>query len=138
MLWVITEKIYVLAYFLNECEDEIICDFAEYYHIYDIYSLPALYLATLVKGLRHDSRLATFISGLDYTHSELMQAKIADELSFLAWSKTNDAKHNRNRPKSLLKLMLNNEDEKEAKGFNTPEEYESARDKILKEVNNGN
>ena len=38
-------------------EDALICDFAETYHIYNIYGMPVQYIATLAIGLRDDSRI---------------------------------------------------------------------------------
>lgn len=121
---------------MNKYEDEVICDFAEYYHIYNIDSLPALYLATLVKGLRHDSRLASAISGYQYTHTEFLLGRIIDELSFQSWTKSKDAQHNKNRPKSIVQMFMNKPDLKEYLEFESPEEFENARAEILKEVSN--
>ena len=33
-------------------EDALVCDLAETYHIFDMYELPCLKVATLAKGLR--------------------------------------------------------------------------------------
>lgn len=96
--------------------------------------MPALYLATLVKGLRHDSRLASAISGYKYTHTELLLGRIIDELSFQSWTKSTDAQHNKNRPISLVQMFMNGSDTKEHLDFESPEEFEKARAEILKEV----
>ena len=33
-------------------EDALLCDMAETYHIFNMYEMPALYIATLAKGRR--------------------------------------------------------------------------------------
>lgn len=119
---------------MDKYEDEVICDLAEYYHLYDINSLPALYLATLIRGLRHDSRLACAISGHKYTHTEILLGRIIDELSFQSWTKTKDAQHNHNRPDSLVNIFINGIPEKEIIDFDSPEDFERARAEILEEV----
>lgn len=96
--------------------------------------MPALYLATLVRGLRHDSRLACAISGHKYTHTEILLGRIIDELSFQSWTKTKDAQHNHNRPDSLVNIFINGIPEKEIIDFDSPEDFERARAEILEEV----
>lgn len=99
--------------------------------------MPASYLATLVKGLRHDSRLATSVSGHNYCNTEMMIARIIDELSFIAWTKTKDAKNGANRPKSLINAMLNKTEEKDTQGYESGADFEKARAEILKRAKNG-
>lgn len=76
------------------------------------------------------------LAGVKYTESEIMQARIADILSLLLWTKTKDAEHGRNKPESLVEKMLNKD--KEAKQdfkhdvFNSVEEFEEARKKALR------
>ena len=38
-------------------EDALICDFAEFYHIYNYYDYPVEYVAILANGLRDNSRI---------------------------------------------------------------------------------
>lgn len=124
---------------LAKYEDEVICDLAEYYHIYDLDKWSAYYIATLVKGLRHNSRLATSISGHEYCNIEMMIARIIDELTFLSWTKTKDARTNSNRPKSLLAAMQRKggEEEKETRGYDSGAEFEKERARILQRIKNG-
>lgn len=58
------------------------------------------------------------------TTSQILEARMVDALNLLVWSKTEDAKKGRNRPKSILELLNKNND-KECKGFRTIEEFES-------------
>lgn len=111
------------------CENELICDFAEVYGIYNYRALPARYVATLATGLRANSRTQMALSGNQLTIEEYMMATIIDQLSVIIWSKTKDASKGRNKPKSILeKLTKNNEITK----FENAESFEKAREKILK------
>lgn len=102
----------------------ITCDFAEYYHIYDIRQYKPLYIATLAVGLRAESRTMTEMSGAKAPPMLLLTALQTDMLSLLWWSKTEDGQHNRNRPKSLLDTIT--KPKKKLKGFRTPEDFEAA------------
>ncbi len=117
-------------------EDALICDFAETYHIYDYKKLPTLYAATLAEGLRDNSRIKMAISNAKADTSTLLLAAAVDRLSFLAWSKTKDAEQNKNRPKSIVEQLQNNE-EKKARMFATPEEFMSVRQSIIDRINGG-
>lgn len=114
---------------MEEAESEIICDFAEVYHIYDYQALPVMYAATLVLGLGEDSRVKMKVSGKKQPTNTLLLAAIADRLSTLVWFETKDGRANRNRPKSFLDaLMERGEMQQEDKpmGFNTKEELDAA------------
>lgn len=112
-----------------------ICDFAETYHIYDIYQYPAEYIATLAAGLRGDSRIRLKISGMKVDTKTLLMAKIADNTALNVYAKTKDAEHGRNYPKSLVKALTEFEDEmKKPKEFETGEDFMKAWSKIV----NGN
>lgn len=91
-----------------------------------------MYIATLAIGLRSESRVATKLAGRKNSQIELLFARLIDEVSFIAWTKTKDAQHNRNRPESMVRLMLDGPKEKEFKGFNTPEDFERAKMRILR------
>lgn len=89
-------------------EEAVICDFAEYYHIYDYKKLPLETVAILVYGLRDYSRIKMKISDSKLSIERHLLAIIADNLRFISWSKTEDALKNQNRPKSILKSLMNN------------------------------
>lgn len=114
-------------------KDELICDFAEYYHIYDISSYPARYIATLAHGLREDSRVKLAISDVKIGLDTLLAASIADSCQFIAWSKTESAQNNENRPPQMLKVLLGIKEEKQSDimSFATPEDFEEARAKLI-------
>ena len=75
---------------LKRYRDELICDFAEEYHIYNIYQLPAQLTATLAVGLRADSRVKTKLAGLEFPAYFMLLAGISDKLSLLNWHITGE------------------------------------------------
>ena len=103
-------------------EDALICDFAETYHIYNIYELPVEYIATLAIGLRHNSRIMMAINGLKVDLNSLLLAHIADNTATNVYFKTKDAEKGRNRPKSFVKLLTSDKSEI-ARGFDSGEDF---------------
>lgn len=92
-------------------EDALICDFAETYHIYDMRQFPVLYIATLAKGLRHDSRIMMAVNGLKVDLNTLLLAHIADNTAINTWFKTKDAQYGNNRPPSMIKTLTRKDSE---------------------------
>ena len=103
-----------------------ICDLAETYHIYDYRGLPVQLLATLVFGLRADSRTKMEINGTTVPSYINMLAGIIDRLSLLVWQNTEDGHKNRNRPQSLLELLNAAEEKNSITAFNSGEEFDKA------------
>lgn len=87
-------------------ESEFICDIVQYYHIIDYKGLSPTLVATLLVGLPNDSRVKMALSGQKLTLEQTLLAKISDDLAFIAWAQTEDARKNRNRPKSVLQELL--------------------------------
>lgn len=116
-------------------EDALICDLAETYHIYDYRSLPLQRVAIFCIGLRDDSRIKKIISGNEHTIDTLLLAKAVDYLALLFWSKTKDAESGNNRPASILEQLLDNyeEMERDVMSFESTEDFETARLRILEE-----
>lgn len=115
--------------------DELICDFAETYHIYNMKSLPPQTAAVLACGLRNDSRIKMKLAGLNYSLSELLTAMIYDRLAWLCWAQTPDAKDGINRPAPMLDILMGKAPEKDdIAAFDSPEEFELARKAALKGV----
>lgn len=118
---------------LATSETALICDFAEYYHVLDWRGLPLKTVAALAAGLREDSRSMMALKNSKLTRDEVLKAIMVDRLSMLVWTKTKDAEHNRNRPKSILEMMMRPEQSAaNNKAFNTAEEFEAARQRFLK------
>lgn len=107
-------------------EDALICDMAETYHIYDIYSAPVEYVATLAIGLRENSRIKQKAMGLEVDINTLLLAHIADNTAINAWMKTEDAQHGRNRPKSIVEsLTIKIDKRKQVMTFETSDDFEA-------------
>lgn len=106
-------------------EDALICDFAETYHIFNMYQLPVLYVATLAIGLRNDSRIKTKLCGLEVDYKTLLLAHIVDNTAINVWMKTEDAQHGRNRPKSMVESLTTKTDQsKMLQTFESGEDFE--------------
>lgn len=110
-------------------EDALICDLAETYHIYDWRKLPVRFVAKLAYGLPSNSRIKRIINGQKDINDTMLLAIIADGVRWLRWSKTEDASKNRNMPESIFERLTG--EEKSDTGFNSAEEFEAARAKIL-------
>lgn len=122
-----------LAHCISVCEDELICDLAETYHLFNYRELSPLLVATLCFGLRDDSRVKMKLSGCKITLTQILLARTVDELSFQSWAKTKDGQKNRNRPESVLKA-LTEEKTDEVVSFMTAEDFNKAWESIT----NGN
>lgn len=115
----------------------LICDLAETYGILDYKVLPVETLAALSVGLRENSRIKMKLSGAKVKPDFLLLAAAVDRLSLLVWSKTKDAEKGRKRPKSLVEVLNGKKKESDVMAFNTAEEWERAKAKIIGE-NYGN
>lgn len=113
-----------------------VCDLAEYYHIYNYRELPVNYLATLVAGLRADSRTMQAISGTKFPLDITLLAAILDNVSILVWSKTKDAQKGRNKPKSVLEQLTTEKKPSKIVAFNSGADFDRAREAILDKHNN--
>ena len=114
-------------------EDALRCDLAEIYHIYDYKSLPALLVATFSVGLRDDSRIKMKMCGAKAPLNTLILALLTDRIGNMIWSLTEDGRNGVNQPTQLLEIICGDKVEKDSniQVFNTPEDYEKAREKII-------
>lgn len=120
----------VLALFVGRCEEELICDMAETYHVLNWRELPLRTAAILANGLSQNSRCYRKVSGQKLSSDEYTQLAILDELRIIRWLHSADASKGKNRPESVLAQML--EPKKKATiGYSTPEEFEAMRKKII-------
>lgn len=122
----------LLALALDKAEDELICDLAEVYHIYDFKKLPLPTVASFLYGLKDSSRTKMKLSGSTLDLQTTLQAMMVDCLNFLVWAKTENAQKNKNRPKSILNLLLGQEEDQKVEGFRSGEEFEEMRKKLMK------
>lgn len=122
----------LLALALDKAEDELLCDLAEVYHIYDFRELPLMTVASFLYGLKDSSRTKMKLSGSKIDLQTMLQAMMADCLNFLVWAKTEAAQKNKNRPKSILNLLLGQEEDQKVEGFRSGEEFDEMRRKLMK------
>lgn len=116
-------------------EDALICDFAEFYNIYNIYEYPVGYIATLALGLRDNSRIKLKLVGLRVDINSLLLAHIADNTAINVYAKTKNAKTGKNKPSSLVEILNNNKSKKEEKrSFNSGADF----DKEWRRLTHGN
>ena len=120
---------------MEDYEDEIVCDLAEYYSVLNFLEYKPSFIATLVLGLRDNSRLMMKLANRKITLSESLEALTVDALNLLLWVKTKDSTKGRNKPRSLYDELC--EDKKTFNGFNTIEEYEKEKQRILEGIKNG-
>lgn len=118
-------------------EDDMICDLAQFYHLFYYKQFPMPYIATLVCGLPSDARVIKKISNTGCSTEELLLAKAVDYLSMLWWSKTVDGQKNRNRPHLITESIYENKKKNKATTYDSPESFENARNKIIEEKKNG-
>jgi hypothetical protein len=130
----------ILAAMLERSEDSLICDLAETYHIYDMRSFRASYIATLAAGLREDSRVMMLFSGNKIRPSLLLQAASLDKLALLWWAETKDGQKNRNRPESVVESLTkeNKQTEEPPIVFESAEDFNKTREEMIRRINNGN
>lgn len=112
--------------------DALLCDLAEVYGIYDMRALPVATLAALAAGLREDSRIRMCLSGAKATRVETLLAAAVDRLSLMWWAQTEDGRKNKNRPSSILSILLGEQPETPAEvvGFTTGADFESEWSRI--------
>ena len=121
---------------MTVCEDELICDLAETYHIFNYKELSPKLVATLCFGLRNESRVKMKLSGDRITLTQVLLARITDELSFQSWAKTKDGQKNRNRPESVLKKLIEEPKKDEVVSFMTAEDFDKAWEYIVNGADN--
>lgn len=111
-------------------EDALICDLAETYHIYDYKSLPCLKVAIFACGLRSDSRIKMKMNNIKFPLDTILRASATDNLALLVWMQTQDGVKGHNRPKSIVKMLLD-DDKDSCESFCTAEEFENRRKAII-------
>lgn len=104
---------------------------AQYYHIVEWEGLPVQKQAALVYGLPDHSRVKVRIKGGKYLSKEVLLAMLVDNTAHLIWMQSEDAQNGRNRPKSILAAMLGEKEDNDVEAFDTPEDFERERDRIL-------
>lgn len=112
-----------------------ICDLAETYHILNYKELSPNLVATLLIGLRDNSRVKMKVNDTKLTIDQMMMAMVVDNLQFLSWTKTKDARHGKYKQKSILKTLMGEYEKQKDDliSFETVEEYEEYMKQFIKE-----
>lgn len=117
-------------------EDELICDLAETYGIYEYRAYSPLYIGTLAAGLRDDSRIKMKVSGERLSISQLLAAMTVDKLANLVWMQSKDGVKGRNKPASVVEQLRGSASKpSEIHGFDSPEEFQKAWQKTGGDLN---
>lgn len=119
---------------IREYESEMICDLAETYHVFNYRELPPKLTATLVSGLRANSRVKMSLTGMKIPVETTIQAMIYDAVSMILWMNSDDGRRNRNRPKSLVKTLMEDPEPKEFQTFSSGAEFLKKREEILQMI----
>lgn len=117
-----------------------ICDLAEVYGIYRFQDFSPLYISILVSGLGEESRTKKAITGQKADMKTMLLAGCLDALNLILWSKTKDAEHGKNRPKSMVDALMHGDVEKKpekSEGFSNPDDMLKERERILNEIKRG-
>lgn len=121
-----------LAGMLALDEDAVICDFAETYHVLDVWALPVPLMAALASGLREDSRIKLKMAGIEPIPAQMILAKVADEVTLFRWGFMADTDDKR-EPVLVSNLMSPPEPaENKVKGFDSGEEFLAVWNEIAK------
>lgn len=109
---------------IQECEDLLISDLAEYYNIYDYKSMSPATIAALAANLRQDSRAIMYFSKQSVNTIYLYMAQMIDSLNILIWQNTKNGHKGIKRPKSLYTALTEEKEKKdELETFDDPEDY---------------
>lgn len=119
-------------------EDALYCDLAETYHVFNWDDFPPEILARLAAGLRENTRIRLKMEGITMPIDTLILAAGADAMRLLTWFNSESGHKNENRPASIVAaLMGEGQKDGEIAAFDSPDEFEAARRRILEGVNNG-
>lgn len=120
---------------VSQDEDALVCDFAEYYGIYNYRDYSLRYVATLADGLRENSRIKMALSDSTVSFETLILANILDATNFIAWTKTESARNNTNRPKSLVASIRGDKPNNTGDYvvYDSPADFEEARAKLMRD-----
>ena len=126
---------------INEGEDELICDLAETYQIYDYKSLPVRLVAIFSCGLDDDSRIKRKLRNEKYSARDFEQrilVALFDRINWITWSKTEDGTNNVNQPDSLYDSLYRPEKnaEKQVISFSSGDDFVREYNRRIQHANN--
>ena len=100
--------------------------------------MPVQLLATLITGLRADSRTMLKISGNKLPQDLTLLAAIVDRLSILVWAKSKDATKGKNKPKMILEEINKKPKKQNVVAFEKGKDFDEARKKLIAKINSKN
>lgn len=112
-------------------KNALMCDLAETYQIYDFEQLPLSTVAVFSVGLKNTSRIKMKMSKQDFDIETMLLMSMSDSLKMILWSKTKDAQKGKNRP-VLWSSLLEKPKEKKEIVFNSGEDFENERNRLLR------
>lgn len=117
-------------------EQELICDFAEYYRIYDYRSLPVKLAGILAYGLRDNSRTMMAINNEKYDRQIVIASLIHDRLAIIH----NALCGGKEKPTLLTEELFGEKTEKKQRAtvFSSPEEFHKAYQNRMKKEEHNN
>lgn len=114
------------------CEDALICDFAQFYHVHDLNQVSIRTGAVLACGLPAESRTVRELTGQKYTTETILKMGILDTLRSIENLYQNvHSKRKIPKPQSVFKL-LSRKDDKDIRTFRSGEEFEKERERLLR------
>lgn len=116
------------------CEDELICDMAETYHVFNWRELPLRLAATLAIGLDAESRVRRKLAGDEMRLDTMLRAAILDQLQILRWYQTEDGQKGQNPPEMMVDMLRGRTKRNKARrvtAFARAEDFEARRRKII-------
>ena len=116
---------------VHDHEDDLICDLAETYGIYDYKQLPAHRVAILSIGLRETSRIKMKMSEQKVSVDTTLLAGIMDRVGLLVWMQTRDGQKGKNKPNSVLDSLLSEPKEVDNVVYQSGEEFDKERNRLL-------
>lgn len=118
-------------------EAALICDFAEFYHIYDWNQFPLQRQAVLACGLPEKSRIIRKLTKQKAPLDTVLLMAVVDSIRSLEF--TYISAHSKKKPKkpeSLLSALGKDKSSNDVQAYDSVEDFEKARAKIIGE-NNG-
>lgn len=117
--------------------DELVCDLAQYYHIYDMTALPPDRVAVLALGLEDRSRVKKALTGVKADPEIILLSGILDGVVWLRWAQTKDAARGIGAPEPLTPILLGEKREQDdLVKFDSGAAFEAARKKLLEKIQN--
>lgn len=112
-------------------EDAVICDLAETYHVFNYRALPLSTVATLVSGLRENSRIRSKLAGYRAGFDTVMTVRALDILENLRWMLSDKGRHGEDPPKMMLPFYLEQKGNDTGR-FASADEFEQVRARFFR------